>query len=153
MFMIIALIALVSADLCIKAYVEKNVSDEDETPILKDKLILRRKENPGLAFGYLGEDSWAVSVLSGIATVVVGFIWICLLPKRGKALKKTGITMMLAGALSNFSDHVRKDYVVDYLSVASKREEIRRIVFNLGDAFVALGALILAVRDLFSSGK
>jgi len=95
MFMIIALIALVSADLCIKAYVEKNVSDEDETPILKDKLILRRKENPGLAFGYLGEDSWAVSVLSGIATVVVGFIWICLLPKRGKALKKTGIPYSL----------------------------------------------------------
>jgi len=149
MIMILTLAALAAADLALKAYTEHHLNDTDEIPVLKGKLLLRLRHNPGVAMGYMDDKPETVSFLAGAATILTGLVWLFLLPSRGKHVQKTASTLVFAGALSNLSDHIRNDYVVDYLSVNSKNENIRKFVFNLADVFIAAGVILLAVHDLF----
>jgi len=149
MIMILTLAVLAAADLAMKAYAENHLNDTDEIPVIKGKLLLRCRHNPGMAMGYMDDRPEAVSFLAGIATFLTGLVWLFLLPSRGRHVQKAASTLVFAGALSNLSDHIRNDYVVDYLSVNSKNESLKKIVFNLADVFVTAGVILLAVHDLF----
>ncbi len=59
-------------------------------------------------------------------------------------MEKLGLSLITGGAFSNLADRWKHGYVVDYLQFSLR--PIRRLVFNLGDLFVILGA----VMTLFS---
>lgn len=149
MIMILGLFALVVIDVAVKAYIEKHLEEGESIPTGKNKLLLRKKHNSGMALEYMADNPSMVSLLSGIATVIAGIVWLFLLPSRGKHVQKLGTTLLFAGGISNSLDHIRRGYVVDYLSVNSKNKGLKDLVFNLADIFVALGVLLLAFHDLF----
>lgn len=53
--------------------------------------------------------------------------------------------MLLGGAFSNTYDRCRRKYVVDYFSFGVKWKRLSRIVFNISDFGIILGALTAAL--------
>jgi signal peptidase II len=109
-------------------------------------------ENRGVSMGFLeaGSDAqrWMlVALTAAIACVVAAWMWREKL--RGEVL---ALAMILGGALGNIVDRVRYGYVVDYadLHFGSFRPFY---IFNLADACITIGVLILLARAFLMREK
>jgi len=104
-------------------------------------------ENRGISLG-LGQaetdlQRWLLVAGTAIIAVLVGW-WITREKQRGDQL---ALAMVLGGALGNILDRVRLGYVVDYADLHFG--EFRPfLVFNVADAAITIGVLLLLVRAL-----
>jgi signal peptidase II len=101
--------------------------------------------NRGAAFGLLANET-LLFVL--IALVVIGVIvaYFRFLPANRPWLRLS-LGLQLGGALGNLIDRLRQGYVVDFISVKSWP------VFNIADACIVVGVLILAYHLLLVQGQ
>jgi signal peptidase II len=105
--------------------------------------------NHGVSMGYLTAGSalqrWLlVGLTAAISIFVLAWLW------REKRRDDTiALALVLGGALGNILDRVRLGYVVDYadLHFGGYRPFL---VFNLGDAAITIGVLLLLVRALLT---
>jgi len=104
-------------------------------------------ENYGVSMGFLTAGSslerWLlVGMTATIATVVLVWMW------REKNRPDTiALGMVLDGALGNIVDRVRFGYVVDFLDL-HVGEWHPFLVFNVADAAITIGVLLLVLRAL-----
>lgn len=114
---------------------------------ITDFFQLRWVENNGVSLGLLSASSfwgrWLLVLLTGaIATFVTVWLW-----KERKRIDSVALAMVLGGALGNILDRVRLGYVVDYADLHFG--EFRPfLVFNVADAAITIGVLLLLVRAL-----
>ena len=54
---------------------------------------------------------------------------------------------MIGGACSNLFDRFFRGYVVDYLYI--NKEPASKVIFNLGDVFIAGGTVLAGLSGLF----
>ena len=108
---------------------------------------LRWVENRGVSLGLLSADGelgrWLlVAMTAAIAIFVAVWLW-----RERKRTDSVALAMVLGGALGNIVDRVRFGYVVDYadLHFGAWRPFL---VFNVGDAAITIGVLLLLVRAL-----
>lgn len=104
--------------------------------------------NTGISLGLLraeGEAArWLLVALTGaIALGVLAWLWREV--RRGDQL---ALGLVLGGALGNIADRARLGYVVDYADLHFG-DWSPFLVFNLGDAMITIGVLILLARALF----
>lgn len=109
--------------------------------ILSGQIILTRYHNTG-AFLNLGEKHQGVlrtlaSVVFGTLMIMAALAW----RNERRELLKWGYGLLVGGAASNLWDRYRKGYVVDYFSF----KKLSKVVFNLGDMAIFLGALLVGV--------
>ena len=113
---------------------------------------LRYAENRGVSMSFLTADSdgerWALVVLTAMIAVGVG-VWMWREKLRGDVL---ALSLVLGGALGNIVDRTRYGYVVDYadLHFGAFRPFY---IFNLADACISMGVLILLARAFLISDK
>ncbi|HYG46892.1 MAG TPA: signal peptidase II [Allosphingosinicella sp.] len=110
---------------------------------------LRWLENRGVSMGLLNAQSdtarWLLVALTiAIAAFVTFWMW------REKRRDDTvALALVLGGALGNILDRVRLGYVVDYADLHFG--DIHPfLVFNVGDAAITIGVLLLLVRALLT---
>jgi signal peptidase II len=108
---------------------------------------LRWVENNGVSLGLLSaENEWGrwllVALTAAIAIFVAFWLW-----KERKRVDSIALAMVLGGALGNIMDRVRLGYVVDYADLHFG-EWRPFLVFNVGDAAITIGVLLLLVRAL-----
>src|SRR3954468_17764093 len=105
--------------------------------------------NHGVSMGFLtanGEvQRWLlVGLTAAISIFVAAWLW------REKRRDDTiALALVLGGALGNILDRVRLGYVVDYADLHFG-EWRPFLVFNLGDAAITIGVLLLLVRALLT---
>lgn len=150
----IGLIVLLAAlDLCIKSGIEEQ-KDTDFPKELEGsggRILLYKNHNPGFSFGYLKSHPELVQMIPlAVASFVAG-MFACLLQGKGRTLEKLALSLTLGGAISNLYDRLVRHYVVDYFSVQVGR--LKKVVFNLGDLFIFLGAGILLVVEILRTIK
>jgi len=129
------------AELFIKGMAERQLREKEEKQVCKGALILKKYHNRG-AFLNAGERHR--SLVAGISLVLCVLLAISLvrsLTREGR-LCKTGLSLLLGGALSNTYDRLRRKYVVDYFSFGVKWKPLRRIVFNLSDFCILFGVIL-----------
>ena len=109
-------------------------------------------ENYGVSLGLLTADSaverWALTALTfGIATVVGVWMW-----REKNRQDVFGLGLILGGAFGNILDRVRFGHVVDFadLHFGGFRPFL---VFNIADAAITIGVLILFIRALLVRDK
>ena len=113
---------------------------------------LRYAENRGVSMSFLTADSdgerWALVALTGVIAVGVG-VWMWREKMRGDVL---ALSLVLGGAFGNIADRVRYGYVVDYadLHFGAFRPFY---IFNLADACISIGVMILLARAFLISDK
>jgi signal peptidase II len=102
-------------------------------------------ENRGVSMGFLEANSeaqrWMLVGLTALIATIVG-VWMWREQLRGEVL---ALALVLGGALGNIVDRIRYGYVVDYadLHFGSFRPFF---IFNLADACITIGVLILLAR-------
>lgn len=113
---------------------------------------LRWTENYGVSLGLFQADSdlgrWIlVAITAAIALVVL--VWLLREKARGDIL---ALALVLGGALGNITDRVRFGYVVDYadLHFGTFRPFL---IFNIADAAITIGVLIILARSLLMREK
>ncbi len=117
-----------------------------------DLLLKRRAERRGEscrnrgAFLNLGQEKPAlVRALSVGLTALVSALFLCTLAQKGNRLLNTGLSFLLGGAFSNTYDRMKRGYVVDYLKLRTGIRAVDRVVFNIGDFAILIGALLTAL--------
>lgn len=109
-------------------------------------------ENRGVSMGFLEASSdaqrWLLVALTALIAGVVG-VWMWREKLRGDVL---ALSMVLGGALGNIFDRVRYGYVVDYADLHFGN--FRPFwIFNLADACITIGVLILLARAFLIRDK
>jgi signal peptidase II len=110
---------------------------------------LRYVENHGVSMGLLTAQSdtarWLLVALTAAISIFVA-AWMWREKRRDDAL---ALSLVLGGALGNIVDRVRFGYVVDFADLHFG--EIRPfLVFNVADAAITIGVLLLLVRALLT---
>lgn len=137
--------AVAAVDLLIKNHIELTKQMHEEAPLPGGRLILRRYHNRG-AFLNLGEKKRVLMcALSVGLTAAVTVLFVCTLTRKGGRLLKAGLALLLGGAFSNTYDRLYRKYVVDYFSFRTGIKAIDRVVFNLADFAIMIGALCAAL--------
>lgn len=132
-------------DLTCKYLIEKQPDDMKEKQLLGGKLLLRKVHNDGFALNMLSGEEKIVKGGSLAAGALLFLYYLKLLFSKKGQWKFAGVSLMLAGAVSNLYDRLKRGYVVDYLAVPAADPQIRKITFNIGDCTLMAGALFLSV--------
>jgi signal peptidase II len=137
--------AIVTADGIIKYLAEKKLSDKAVREVAGDKLLLRKLHNSGMACN-LGENhprAVKYGTLVFWLSLLIGYLR--LLRRPGEKMAKLGGALLIGGGASNLLDRLTKGYVTDYFSLNVKFEKLRRMVFNISDFFIMVGALLVVL--------
>jgi signal peptidase II len=101
--------------------------------------------NFGVALGLFQAGSETARwVLTGVTAAIAAFVAHWMWRESSKA-DSFGLALVLGGALGNITDRVRYGYVVDFLDLHFGTFR-PFLVFNLADAAITLGVIILLVR-------
>lgn len=113
--------------------------------IIENVFQLHYLENRGAAFGMLqgGKIIFVVITLILIAGMIYVY-WHCPMEKRYLGVRMI-ITLLMAGAVGNFIDRIRLDYVIDFFYF----ELIDFPVFNVADIYVVCSMAALLILFLF----
>jgi len=95
----------------------------------------------GLAQAQNDTQRWLLVAMTGVIAAVVAW-WI---RREAKSGDRLALGLVLGGALGNIVDRIRLGYVVDFLDLHFG--EVRPFyVFNVADAAISIGVLILLLR-------
>jgi lipoprotein signal peptidase len=103
--------------------------------------------NRGVTFGLLqGEEPWHAWVLAVLAAVIVGFLlrWMA---KAGSRRVTLALGAVIGGAVGNMIDRFRFGAVADFFDAHAFGWHW--YVFNVADAAIVLGVVVLAWDALF----
>jgi signal peptidase II len=102
----------------------------------------------GLAQAQNDLQRWLLVALTGAIAIAVAW-WI---RRETKAGDRIALGLVLGGAIGNILDRVRLGYVVDFLDLHFG--ELRPFyVFNVADAAISIGVVILLLRALLIRDK
>ncbi len=122
--------------------------------------------NTGMAWSLLSDATWVLVIISLVASIVLGYF--CLKNDwKNKKLRATAMTLAFAGCVGNLIDRFicitpLKEYrggVVDMISFGPLNSLSQLFtksdfpIFNLADAFLVVGLILLAIYLLFFEGK
>lgn len=133
--------ALILFDRLTKLWASQSLALGDPRPLIGQAIRLTRVHNVGGAFGIFPGTGIVFIVVSAVISVV---LLILILSRRihGRLLR-FGLAVVLAGALGNLIDRIAAGYVLDFF-------EIRGFpIFNVADACVTVGAVLIIVHVLF----
>jgi signal peptidase II len=104
-------------------------------------------KNTGISLGLLSADGdlgrWLLVALTAAIAIFVA-LWLWREKRRDDSF---ALALVLGGALGNIVDRVRLGYVLDYADLHFG-EWRPFLVFNVGDAAITIGVLLLLVRAL-----
>ncbi|SEQ84180.1 signal peptidase II [Sphingobium sp. YR768] len=113
---------------------------------------LRWLENRGVSMGFFHADTdmarWA---LVGMTFLIAAFVGVWMWRERARQ-DVAALGMVLGGAIGNIVDRIRLGYVVDYADLHFG-EWRPFLIFNLADAAITIGVLILLARALLLRDK
>ena len=113
---------------------------------------LRWVENRGVSMGFLTADSdvgrWLLVALTAAISIGVSY-WLLREKRRDDAV---ALAFVLGGALGNILDRIRFGYVVDFADLHFG-EWRPFLIFNVGDAAITIGVLLLLFRALLTRDR
>lgn len=127
----------------------KSVGDVQE---IVSFFALRFTKNFGVSLGLFTagspEGRWALVAMTGAIALFV-FVWLL---RERKLPEIAALGLVLGGALGNIRDRFSFGYVIDYADLHFG-EWRPFLVFNIADAAITLGVLIILARSLLSRDK
>lgn len=146
-------LCLALVDIAVKSYVEGYMKRGEERTACDGKVVIRKVYNKGMCLNAFQDKPEFVKVSSAIVTMLLTIYQCITLLRKKHYLKKAGLSLMAAGAWSNTFDRWIRGYVIDYIGFKTKWEKITKITYNLGDFFIAAGAILMVLSSLFHIKK
>src|SRR5881398_1446452 len=149
---LVASLGIYLMDQASKAWVVRRLRFRDVT-VIRGLLDFVYAENPGIAFGQLQEGGafgrWFFVVLASLAAFAVFVYFVRTTRTDDRVLG--ACALLLAGILGNLTDRVRLGFVIDFIMLHAG--EYHWPTFNVADASISFGALLLAYDLIFAGGK
>ena len=142
---LIALTLLVGCDHATKLAAKSELEGQRPQSLIHGVLDLRYTENTDVAFNLLRavpERVRAPLLVVVGAAAMLGLLAVLLFRQGGSGFARCALLLMTAGALGNYLDRIIRGYVVDFIRIPHWP------VFNVADAYVTLGAILLASSAL-----
>jgi len=138
-------VVLLLFDRLLKTWAACALSLGRPVPLIGNTIRLSRVHNTGGSFGlFPGNPAVFVAISSLIAAALLGL----LLTRWAKGWwAKAGLSILLAGAVGNLIDRAAYGFVIDFFEVRGFP------VFNLADACVTVGAVLIIVHVLFGGER
>lgn len=140
------ILAIFTGEFFLKNHIEKTKEMGKTEEILGGRILVRKYHNEGACMNLGKKRKGAVAALSLVLTAALSVVFLFTLTRHGRSGLKAALALLLGGAYSNTYDRLKRKYVVDYFSLNVKWAPLRRIVFNLSDFCILIGALFLALK-------
>src|ERR1700730_1122082 len=149
---LVASLGIYLMDQASKAWAVRHLRFRDQI-VFRGLLDFVYAENPGIAFGQLQEGGafgrWFFVVLAAAAALAVFFYFVRTPRNDDRVLG--ACALLLAGILGNLTDRVRLGFVVDFIVLHAGKYHWP--AFNVADASICVGALLLAYDLIFAGGR
>jgi signal peptidase II len=136
-----------------KWLVETRVGDGDTITVIPGFFNIVHSQNPGAAFGILASASasWRGVLLIGVSSVILvflaAFLWqISSLKQESSGMLRTGLALIVGGAVGNVFDRIRAGSVTDFLDFYWG--SYHWYTFNVADSAISCGAALLILDML-----
>ncbi len=135
----------IGVDRLLKWWVSGSIALNESRPLIGNDIRLTRVHNSG---GAMGIFPGGYTVFLAVSLVVSLAIIVLLIVRRYEsALMRTGLALLLGGAVGNVIDRLTYGYVLDFL-------EIRGLfVNNLADVCVSVGTALIIVYVIFGGER
>ena len=141
---------LVLADQISKTVVRNTMSLYESIPVIPEFFHLTYVTNDGMAFGI--NFPFGIYVFSAISIIFTGFLfWYLWSIKDDEIVVRTGVALILAGAIGNLIDRIFLGEVVDFLDFMIGN--FHWYVFNLADSCVTVGLGFVLYDSLILNRK
>jgi len=143
---VVSLVTLVGCDHVTKHVAKAELESQAPRQVIGRVLDLRYVENTDVAFNLLRwlPESVRGPTLLGLGAIGVLALAVIVARRKGNALTRAALVLILAGALGNYLDRFFRGYVVDFIHVPHWP------VFNVADMCVSVGAAALILARLLS---
>ena len=133
---------LIGIDQVSKVWALNHLKDVGSISIIGNIFHFTYVENRGAAFG-LFQNNQIIFVVVALLASIFGLYY---LHKNNNIsiIGKSGIILIISGAIGNLIDRVRLGFVVDYFDFRF----IWEYVFNVADVFVVVGTILLCIYIL-----
>ena len=141
---------MVLADQISKTVVRNTMSLYESIPVIPEFFHLTYVTNDGMAFGI--NFPFGIYVFSAISIIFTGFLfWYLWSIKDDEIVVRTGVALILAGAIGNLIDRIFLGEVVDFLDFMIG--DFHWYVFNLADSCVTVGLGFVLYDSLILNRK
>ena len=102
-------------------------------------LDLAHIHNYGISFGLFSGTfpSWVIILFTSVITIVIIYFMI----QASNKVEKWGLTLIIAGAISNILDRLINNYVLDFIYLHYK--DFYWPAFNFADIYITFGVLMI----------
>ena len=141
-------VAAFLTDQFFKSQVEK---DKIETgrQYFGDLITIKKSVNKGLIMNNLEEKPrWVLSWVSAMFGMTA-YIYLLTLGKKNRKIKRLGLALMVGAAASNLYYRIKKGGVTDYFVIKG----VPKIIFNLSDIVIILGAVISVIGEIVGNDE
>lgn len=142
---IAAVAGLIGIDQFTKYLCVQNMSLGQEIPLIDGVFSLQYIENRGAAFGMLQGARWFFVPLTAVVVIAIAYYYIKIPRTKINSIIRLSLVLITAGAVGNGIDRAVNGYVVDFFYF----KLINFAVFNVADALLVCGTILLAVLMLF----
>lgn len=142
---IISVVILVILDQMSKFYITHTLDLYGSIPIVEDVFELHYIQNAGAAWGLLQNRQLLFYIITGIVLILGCFVYYRCVKFNLFQDIRVVLILILSGAIGNFIDRLRLQYVIDFLYF----KLINFPVFNVADCYVTIGVFLLFILVLF----
>jgi signal peptidase II len=150
-------LAVVFLDRASKAWIESRPASFFPHTVIPGSFFIDYSLNPWIAFSFL-RDALSPAVLRVLVifmtVVIIGVIaWMLVASRHMSSTSAAGLALLMGGAAGNMTDRILHGPVTDFLQVWLRFVPMRLFnpwpTFNVADAAVTVGAVLLIVDVLF----
>jgi signal peptidase II len=145
--------AIILVDQISKVLVQRFIPVFDSVTLVPGLIDLVHIHNAGVAFGLMNDmdHPYRSALTLGLAlAALAGIVYYSRQIHQGERLARTGLSLILGGAVGNLIDRVRLGHVVDFIDVY--RGNLHFWAFNVADAAISCGAVLIFI-ELFFAGR
>ena len=145
MISFLAIVLLVALDQWTKLLTIRHLKGQPAIPLIEGVLELQYLENRGAAFGMMQGQQLFFTIVTIVLLTIISF-YMTRIPE-GKRFVPMRVIMVavIAGAIGNFIDRCRFDYVVDMIYF----KLIDFPIFNVADCYVTCSVFVFAALVLW----
>jgi signal peptidase II len=141
------------ADQMTKAWAARTLRHGADWTVIPNFFDFIYTENTGIAFGQLQEGGsfgrWFFVVLAAAAAIAVLSYFLRTPSNEDRVLG--ACALLLAGITGNMLDRIRLGYVIDFIALHAG--SYHWPTFNVADASITIGAILLALDLIFARRK
>jgi signal peptidase II len=150
-------LSVVFLDRATKAWIESRPLSYFPHAVIPNYFEVIYSRNPGIAFSYFADASSATVrylLIFGAVAIIGVIAWLLVASRQLNSLSAAGLALLLAGATGNVTDRMIHGAVTDFLQVWLRFLPWHLFnpwpTFNVADAAVSVGAILLMIDVLFS---